>query len=161
MNPTPTRNRDAAPAVPPVRGLERGAYLMIATPVVAALAEFESKLDLAERCDPNGALRHTLTYVVGELRNALSRAEDLEIWGTIGDVAEQTGRPKSTVTEWAQKFGDETWCWKKSGIWAVDIQKFDAWYRKHLPTLEKRKRASRRAEDQCHEAAPLMLEEAA
>lgn len=132
---------------PPVRGIERGPYLVIATPVLTALAAFEAKLEYARLCDPNGALRHSMEYVVDELRAALTRAEALELWGTIGDIAELIGRPKSTVTEWAQKYGDEVWCWKKGGIWAVDVQKFDAWYRTHLPALEKRKRGSRGAND--------------
>ncbi|MDB4886302.1 MAG: hypothetical protein JWN79_1740 [Gemmatimonadetes bacterium] len=55
---------------------------------------------------------------------------------------ELTGRAKSTLTEWAGKYGDGVWCWKKSGVWAVDIEKFDAWYRLTQPALEKRRRAS-------------------
>ena len=135
-------------SVPPVRGIERGPYLVIATPVLAALDAFETKLEYARLCDPNGALRHSMEYVVGELRAALTRAEELELWGTIEDIAELIGRPKSTVTEWAQKYGEEVWCWKKGGIWAVDVQKFDAWYRTHLPALEKRKRGPRAAKNQ-------------
>lgn len=153
MHPTPDRRSDAAVAMPPVRGIERGPYLVVATPVLAALAGFEAKLESARLCDPNGAARYTLEYVVEEIRRALTRAEELEVWGTIGDIASNIDRPKSTVTEWAQKFGDEVWCWKKGGIWAVDFQKFDAWYRTHLPTLEKRKRRSRRAKDEGERAA--------
>ena len=148
MCPTPDSRSDATVAMPPVRGIERGPYLVVATPLLTALAGFEAKLESARLCDPNGAARHTLEHVVEVIRSALTRAEELELWGTIEDIVRTTRRPKSTVTEWAQKFGDEVWCWKKGGIWAVDLQKFDAWYRTHLSALEKRKRRSRRAKDE-------------
>jgi hypothetical protein len=140
----PNGRGDVAAAMPPVRGIDRGPYLIVSTPVLAALSEFEAKLEYARLCDPNGALRHSMEYVVDTLRDALTRAEELEIWGTIEDIAELIDRAKSTVTEWAQKFGDEVWCWKKGGIWAVDVKKFDAWYRTHQPTLEKRRRRAKR-----------------
>lgn len=140
MSYRPTIEHKTPPSVPPVRGIERGTYLMIATPVLTTLATLETHLVHARLCDPNGAARHTLEHVVEQLRDAVARAEELELWGGIDDVVELTGRSKSTVTEWAQKYGDGVWCWKKSGVWAVDLRKFDAWYRSNLPALERRRR---------------------
>lgn len=135
-----TSNHTVPASTAPVRGIERGSYLIIVTPVLTMLATLEAELEVVERYDPNGAAKHTLQHVVAELRRAVTRAEELELWGGIEEVVEVTGRPKSTVTEWAQKYGDGAWCWKKSGVWAVDLRKFDAWYRNNLPALESRRR---------------------
>lgn len=138
-------NPNKSVAHPPVRGIERGHYLIVAAPVLNVLADLEAKLADALVEDPQAGRTHTLQRVVLQLRGALTRAEEIEVWGSLQDVHELTGRAKSTLTEWAGKHGNGVWCWKKSGVWGVDIEKFDAWYRTRLPDLEKRRRAAKRA----------------
>jgi hypothetical protein len=135
-----TPEHTVPPSIAPVRGIERGSYLIIVTPVLTVLSALEADLEVVRRYEPKGAAAHALQHVIAELRGAVTRAEELELWGGLEQVVELTGRPKSTVTEWAQKYGDGAWCWKKSGVWAVDLQKFDAWYRNNLPALESRRR---------------------
>ena len=145
MSPTSSLSGQNLAAHAPVRGIERGAYLIIATPVLTLLSELESRLALARSYDPNGAMRHTLETVVGDLRAAVTRAEATEVWGTLQELAERYGRAITTVTDWAPKYGDGVWCWKKSGVWAVDILKFDAWYRTNEPMLNMRRKGPKSA----------------
>lgn len=136
-------NSNKSVAHPPVRGIERGPYLIVATPVLNVLADLEAKLKDALVEDPQAGRTHTLQRVVSQLRDALTRAEETESWATIADIHERIDRPTSTITEWAQKYGDQVWCSKQSGIWSVDMQKFDAWYRLHKEALDKRKHPPR------------------
>lgn len=116
-------------------------------PVVSVLADFTAHLRHAQTIDPNGAARHTLEHVVSELTQALATAATLVRWGSIKQVAADLGRAESTVTDWAQNYGNNEWCWKKSGVWSIDMQKFDLWYRKNLHQLEKRKRSGTDRDD--------------
>jgi hypothetical protein len=146
MRPTTVTSQPSPGIRPPLRGVERGPYLIVSTPVLEVLADLERRVALLAECDPNGAAHHTLKLVVSALGAALRQGEETNTWGNIEYLHELTGRPKSTITEWAQKYGKDVWCWKRSGVWAVDINKFDTWYRTSLPQLLKRERKGRPAQ---------------
>lgn len=129
----------------PLSGPIGSGRLIHADPVLRVLHKYETALVTLRKCSPGSDAIPALMEFAADLAIAVNQSKSVRVDSTIDDVATRIGRPRSTVTDWANAYGSSAgnqapWAEKRGGTWMIDNARFEAWYHANQHKLDSRRR---------------------
>jgi hypothetical protein len=95
--------------------------------VVALLATLRAEAALLQKRSPAGVETSVLTSVCDDLAKAIDEAQRVDVYLTVDEMAEQLGRPRSTITRICRTHGTAAGATKVQGVWCLHWPTFSTY----------------------------------
>jgi hypothetical protein len=105
--------------------------LVSAAPIVELIDQLQQEHDALSRRAPDSELAACIGSVVKDLALALERAGEVDVFLTVEEVWELTGKPTSTVRRICLTHGQAAGATKVQGSWMIHWPTFEQFLRCH------------------------------
>jgi hypothetical protein len=98
--------------------------LLAAAPLIALLERLAAEHRSVTSRAPNSDFASILASLRSDLSRAIDAARKIDLWATVEQLHDLTGKPTSTLTRMCRKHGATIGAHKSEGLWMIDLPVF-------------------------------------
>lgn len=124
----PASGRRAIPTAPALGVEATGSTALIAAaPLLALLGDIRRRVTADREWGLETPEARLFAQLASRLSAAIDEARRSDVWVTVPELHQTTGRPVPTLTRWCRTYGEGSWAEKSESGWTVHYPTFETW----------------------------------